>query len=121
MFTLEEKHLEAAKKIAEKHRRRKSCDVCYDRGWIGVTEQNMLVLCTHCVDMEAAMAEWKEYINEHEELKEHYSELFDEKVEEEEEEDHPNPSPHEHKKIQPQPKKQPFVPGEKRSGRIKKI
>ncbi len=121
MFKLDEKHLEAARKIAEKHRRKKSCDVCYDRGWIGVTEQNLLVLCTHCVDMEAALAEWKEYIMEHEELKEHFSELFDENLEKEGEEEQLDLNSHDHKKIHPQPKKQPFVPGEKRSGRTKKI
>jgi len=122
MFKLDDIHLEAAKQIAGKHRRKKSCDQCYDRGWIGVSEQNLLVLCTKCVDMEAAMADWKQYVSEHEELKEHFSELFEDKpVEETEAEDkpvrghgfdstknHPN-NPHN------------FTPGLRRTGHSKKI
>jgi hypothetical protein len=86
MFTLDEKHLDKAKEFAAKHRRKKSCDDCYDRGWIGTTDQNLLVLCTRCVDLEAALADWKAYVSEHEELKEHFAELFEEKEVEEAEE-----------------------------------
>ena len=78
MFILDEKHLDAAKEIAKKNRNKKRCDDCYDRGWLGVSEQNLLVLCGRCVDMEAAMEDWKNYVSEHEELKEHFSELFEE-------------------------------------------
>jgi len=76
MFTLDEKHLEAAKKIALKHRKKKSCDHCYDRGWIGVNDQNLLILCTKCVEMDAAMEDWKAYVSGHKDLKEHFAELF---------------------------------------------
>ena len=79
MFILEEKHLEAAKEIAQRNRHKKSCDHCYDRGWIGVSEQNLLVLCPKCVDIDKAMEEWKNYVSENEDLKEHFSELFEEK------------------------------------------
>lgn len=120
MFKLDDKHLEAAQKIAHKNRRKKSCGVCYDRGWIGVTEQNLVVLCTHCVDMEAAIEEWKAYVAGHEDLKEHFSELFEEKEVEEESSEIPVVNPHEHKKSNPQTK-QTFVPGQRRMGRTKKI
>ena len=120
MFTLEEKHLDEAKKIALQNRKRKRCDDCYDRGWIGVSEQNLLVLCTRCVDMEKAMDEWKAYVQEHEDLKEHFSELFEESTETQEQEAHPAMQTYEHKKAHPVGKTA-YVPGPKRTGRAKKV
>lgn len=118
MFKLDDTHLEAAQAIAIRNRVKKSCDSCYDRGWIGVSEQNLLVLCTRCVDMEKAIEEWKAYVNDHEDLKEHFAELFEEK-EVEEETGHAMPTKPEHKKEHPHAK-QNFVPGQKRMGRAKK-
>ncbi|HHV37705.1 MAG TPA: hypothetical protein GXX77_07760 [Candidatus Cloacimonetes bacterium] len=120
MFTLDEKHLDAAKKIAADHRKKRSCDTCYERGWIGVSEQNLLVLCTRCVDLDAAMVDWKEYVSGHEELKEHFSELFKEGEEELESEEHPAQAIYENKKSHPVGKTA-HVPGPKRTGRAKKI
>ncbi len=120
MFKLEEKHLEAAQAIARKHRQKKSCDNCYDRGWIGTTEQNLVVLCTRCVDMDAAMEDWKAYVSANEDLKEHFSELFEEKPIEEEEEERVLPNAHEHKREIPQAR-QSFIPGQRRPGHAKKI
>ena len=120
MFKLADEHLEVAQEIAQKHRRKKHCDHCYDRGWIGINEQNLLVLCPHCVDREAALEEWKTYISEHEDLKEHFSELFEEKPVEEEETESTIPVAHTKKPAQPQVKKT-FVPGQKKFGRTKKI
>ncbi len=120
MFKLDDKHLEAAQAIAAAHRTKKSCDTCYDRGWIGVSEQNLLVLCTRCVDMEAAMADWKDYVSKHEELKEHFSELFEEKEALEQESHSVMPTKTEHKK-EHMKATQSFVPGQKRTGRAKKI
>ena len=121
MFTLDEKHLDKAKEFAAKHRRKKSCDDCYDRGWIGTTEQNLLVLCTRCVDLEAAMADWKAYVSEHEELKEHFAELFEEKkVEEAEESKQAAPVAQKHRKENVQARNT-FVPDQKRMGHSKKI
>lgn len=120
MFRLDDQHLEVAQEIAHKHRRKKSCDECYDRGWIGITDNNLLVLCTRCVDMDAAMAEWKAYVGEHEDLKEHFSELFEEKEVETEATEHVLPAAHEHKKNHLQSKQQ-FIPGQSRPGHAKKI
>lgn len=120
MFMLDEKHLDAAKAIAVKHRKKKSCDNCYERGWIGVTEQNLLVLCGRCVDMEAAVEEWKTYVSEHDELKEHFAELFEDKPVEEEAPEHHKPNVFEHKKEHPHARAT-FTPGQKRTGRAKKI
>ena len=120
MFTLEEKHLDEAKQIALKHRKRKSCDTCYDRGWIGVNEQNLLIICTKCVDMDAAMEDWKTYVSGHADLKEHFAELFEEKPAGEEEKEENTEIVHEHKKFAPPPAKKPFIPGQKRTG-LKKV
>lgn len=120
MFKLDDTHLEAAQAIAAANRNKKSCDTCYDRGWIGVSEQNLLVLCTRCVDMDAAMAEWKEYVSQHEELKAHFSELFEEKEVEEQESGSAMPTKTEHKREHVKATSA-FVPGQKRTGRAKKI
>lgn len=120
MFKLDEKHLDVAKQIAKEHRRKKSCDNCYDRGWIGVSEQNLLVLCTRCVEMDAAMEAWKAYVNEHEDLKEHFSELFEEKPVETASETGQKPKEHEHPKNHPS-NTNTFTPGLRRTGHQKKI
>jgi hypothetical protein len=120
MFKLEDHHLEAAQQIAKEHRRKKSCDVCYDRGWIGISEQNLLVLCTRCVDMDAAMDAWKAYVSNHEDLKEHFSELFEEKPVEENLDATPKVNLHEHQKANPRAQ-QTFTPGNRRTGHTKKI
>lgn len=120
MFILEDKHLEEAKAIAQKNRKKKRCDDCYDRGWLGVSDQNLLVLCGRCVDMEAAMEDWKTYVSEHEDLKEHFSELFEEPKTAEETEAHPTQNLYEHKKAHPVAKTA-HVPAPKRIGRAKKI
>jgi hypothetical protein len=119
MFKLDEQHLEEAKKIALKHRRKKSCDSCYDRGWIGVNDQNLLILCTRCVEMEAAMEDWKSYVSGHDDLKEHFAELFEENPVENEEVEH-KAMPHDHKRMGQAPVKKTFVPGQKRTG-LKKV
>lgn len=78
MYILEDKHLEKAKEIALNNRKKKNCGLCYDRGYIGVSEENTLVLCHKCVDMEKAMEAWKQYVSSVPELKEQYAELFEE-------------------------------------------
>ena len=120
MFRLDDIHLEAAQKIAEKNRKKKRCDDCYDRGWIGLTEQNLLVLCTRCVDMDTAMEEWKQYVNGHEDLKEHFAELFEEKEVDPNAQEQEKHKTHEMNKAKPTPTPT-FNPGLKRTGRAKKI
>lgn len=78
MFKLAEEHLEKAKEIAVNNRKKRSCSKCYDRGYIGVDQNNLLALCHKCVDVEKATQEWKDYVAEIPELKEHFKELFEE-------------------------------------------
>jgi hypothetical protein len=86
MFKLEEIHLDKAKEMAARNRIKKNCKLCYDRGYIGVTPENLLVPCHKCVDIDKVMAEWKEYVAEIPALKEHFAELFEEEEESAEEE-----------------------------------
>ena len=79
MFRLADKHLERAKEIASINRKKKTCNTCYDRGYIGTTADNTILLCHKCIDLEKAIAAWKEYIIDFPELKEYYKELFEEK------------------------------------------
>jgi hypothetical protein len=103
MYHLDEVHLEKAKMIALANRTKKSCHVCYDRGYTGITQENTLILCPKCVDETKAMVEWKAYVESIPELKEHFSELFVEHTEEElaaSKEEHRKPH-HEDKKPKP--------------------
>jgi Zn finger protein HypA/HybF involved in hydrogenase expression len=79
---LNETHLERAKQIVAAHRTKKRCNDCYDRGWLGTNEEGLLVPCGRCTDIEAAMAEWKDYVASVPELKEQFPELFEEPKEE---------------------------------------
>ena len=104
MYHLDDIHLEKAKQIALANRTKKSCHLCYERGFTGVTQENTLVLCTKCVDEVKAMTEWKDYVESIPELKEHFSELFVEHSEEElaaENKEEHHKSHHEDKKPKP--------------------
>ncbi len=78
MYILEEKHLEAAKEFAAESRIKKSCKKCFDRGWIGTNQENLLIICPKCVDKEKSFAKWKEYCEGIPELYEHFKESFEE-------------------------------------------
>ena len=87
MYRLPDEHLEKVRDFAVNNRTKKKCKTCYDRGYIGVTEENLLVPCVKCVDMEKVEALWKDYVKSVPELFEHFKELFEEKEEEEKKED----------------------------------
>jgi len=75
---LDEIHQKAVIEIVQRHRKKKSCNKCYDRGYIGFTAEKTIVPCDKCVDIEAAMAEWKEYVSKDDKLKEEFADLFTE-------------------------------------------
>ena len=77
---LEEKHHQIVKEIIQRNRKKKSCNKCYDRGFIGFTTEKSIIPCEKCVDTDAAMEEWKKYVAQDNELKEHYQEFFDEEL-----------------------------------------
>ena len=77
---LDEKHQKVAIEIIQKHRTKKHCNKCYDRGYIGFTPEKTIVPCEKCVDIEKAMEEWKQYVSGDNALKEDFKELFEDDV-----------------------------------------
>jgi hypothetical protein len=76
---LSEPHLDEAKRMVLRHRRKNKCNKCFDRGYTGVTDDNMLVPCTHCIHNDALMDEWRAYVKKHPELVELYGDSLDDK------------------------------------------
>ncbi|MCD4828449.1 MAG: hypothetical protein K8R90_03345 [Candidatus Cloacimonetes bacterium] len=113
MYRMDDKHLEVAKEIALKHRRKKNCDHCYDRAYIGTTTENMLMICHKCVDMDAAVEAWNEYVETQPDLKEHFGKL--EKPAEGEEHKTRRPQGKQH--IHNQPDHAPVMKGHKAGDR----
>ena len=73
---LPDQYLERAKEMIAAHRRRKSCKSCFDRGYLGVNQNNMLVPCSKCVEDDAVMKEWKDFVMATPELAELYGEYY---------------------------------------------
>ena len=82
---LPDQYLEQAKEMIGRHRRRRSCKTCFDRGYLGVNQDNMLVPCSKCVDEEAVLAEWKEFVMATPELAELYGDYYEDEESAEEE------------------------------------
>ena len=81
-MVLEEKHQKVAIEIVQKNRKKKSCNRCYDRGYIGFSQDKTIVPCDKCVDIEKSYEDWKNYVSEDAELREAFKELFTEETEE---------------------------------------
>jgi hypothetical protein len=79
---LPDAHLGKAKELALQHRRSSKCNSCYDRGFQGTDEHNMLVLCPKCVDASAVLADWRLYVRETPELEQLYGDYFEDDEEE---------------------------------------
>ena len=75
---LPDEHLEKAKEMVLRHRHRSRCNTCYDRGYRGTNEFNMLVTCPKCVDGEALMTEWRGHVRGTPQLAEMYGDYFEE-------------------------------------------
>lgn len=76
---LPEKHLAEARKMVVNHKKKKKCNKCYDRGYLGVNEENMLIPCTHCIDSKTLFDEWKVYVKAHPDLVELYGDSLEDK------------------------------------------
>ncbi len=81
MFRLSEEHQKRAIDIIESHKIKKSCNICYDRGFVGYTPEGLVIPCHKCVDNEAIMKDWKEYVAQIPELREYFHEMFEEEEE----------------------------------------
>ena len=82
---LPDEHLVEARKIIGENRTKKNCKICYDRGFLGTNQDNMLVPCNKCVGSDAVMAAWRIYVRENEELSALYGDYFEEEEGEESE------------------------------------
>lgn len=69
MYILSEEHQNAAIAIACRNRKKKSCNKCYDRAFIGYTPEKMIVTCYKCVGLEKAHKGWQEYVEADPDLK----------------------------------------------------
>jgi len=78
---LPDEYLGKAREIAVAKRTKQRCKICYDRGYVGTDQNNMLVPCPKCVDVDAVMVDWKNYVAETSELKEIYGDYFEEEGE----------------------------------------
>jgi hypothetical protein len=78
-------HLGKAREIITESRNKNNCKICYDRGYWGTNQDNMLVPCGKCVDSEAVMKAWRSYVSENEELSALYGDYFEDEEGEEEE------------------------------------
>ena len=74
---LPDEHLGRAREIVADKRTKQKCKVCYDRGYIGANQDNMLVPCSKCVDVEGVMEGWRVYVAETPALKELYGDYFE--------------------------------------------
>ena len=79
---LPDEHLGRAREIVAEKRTKQKCKVCYDRGYIGTNQDNMLVPCSKCVDVEGVMEGWRAYVAETPALKELYGDYFEDEKEE---------------------------------------
>jgi superfamily II DNA helicase RecQ len=74
---LSEEHLEKAKEIISRHRTKKNCKRCYDRGYQGVNQLNMAITCYKCVDEEKVTEEWQAYVRDTPALAQAYGDYFE--------------------------------------------
>lgn len=81
---LPDEHLAKARELAAAQRSGKNCKLCYNRGYQGTDQNNMLVLCPKCVDVEAVGKQWRDYVKETPALTELYGDYFDEEEGDEE-------------------------------------
>ena len=74
---LPDTHLAKARELVAAHRLRQRCRTCFDRGYIGTNQDNMLVPCGRCVDQDAVMVAWRQYVRQTPELAALYGDYFE--------------------------------------------
>ena len=81
---LPDEYLDRARELVARHRTVRSCKQCYDRGYRGVNQNNMLIPCSKCTDTDALRRAWQAYVRETPELAVLYGDYFEEEQEAEE-------------------------------------
>lgn len=79
---LPDQYLEKAREMAAKHKAKKNCKRCYDRGYLGVDQHNLLIPCPKCVAGDALIGEWRQFVRDTPELFQLYGTYFDEEEKE---------------------------------------
>jgi superfamily II DNA helicase RecQ len=91
---LPDEHMEKAKEMISRHRTKKNCKRCYDRGYQGINQLNMVITCHKCVDEDKVTQEWQAYVRDTPALAEVYGDYFESEEEEEGTgEEKPEPTP----------------------------
>ena len=91
---LPDEHMEKAKEMISRHRTKKNCKRCYDRGYQGINQLNMVITCHKCVDEDKVTQEWQAYVRDTPALAEIYGDYFESEEEEEGTgEEKPEPTP----------------------------
>lgn len=75
---LPDEYLEKAREMAARHKNKKNCKRCYDRGYLGVDQNNLLIPCTKCVADDALLAQWRQFVRDTPELHQLYGDYFEE-------------------------------------------
>ncbi len=95
---LPDQYVPIAKEMALKHRTKKKCKTCYDRGYQGINQLNLLITCHKCVDLDAVVEEWRVFVKDTPELVEMYGDYFEAQEEDGEEGEEakagPDPKPY---------------------------
>ena len=73
---LPDEHLEKAKEMVSRHRTKKNCKSCFDRGYQGINQLNMVITCQKCVDVEKVSKEWQAHVRDTE-FAEAYGDYFE--------------------------------------------
>lgn len=89
---LPDQYLAKAREMAAKHKAKKNCKRCYDRGYLGVDQHNLLIPCAKCVAGDALIQEWRQFVRDTPELFELYGTYFEEEEKEVEAKEHEHPS-----------------------------
>ena len=74
---LPDEHLEKAKEMVSRHRTKKNCKSCFDRGYQGINQLNMVIICHKCVDDDAVTSEWQAHVRDTPALAEAYGDYFE--------------------------------------------
>lgn len=90
---LPDQYLATAREMVAKHKNKKNCKRCYDRGYLGVDQNNLLIPCSKCVAGDALIEEWRQFVRDTPELSQLYGDYFDKKDEPEETSQTSRPTP----------------------------
>jgi hypothetical protein len=74
---LSDEHLAKAIELVSKHRTKKNCKSCFDRGYQGISQLNMVIPCHKCVDADAVAKEWQAHVRDTPALAEAYGDYFE--------------------------------------------